>query len=155
MEYEDYQRALAISKHNLDSELEVQAVYQEQIADELTHADHQCAKAKQTLAQVEGRLTLDHKLDDPKANKEIVEARVIREAEYRNALSEYQDKVQEQSRWHRLLESWRQRGFSLKTLADLYSSQYFAIDSTQRSSGERGSHYRPDSKPPRGRIRIQ
>jgi len=155
MNYEDYQRALGINKHNLDSELEVQAVFQEQISERLTKAERLAADRKQTLAQVEARLTQNYKADEPKANKEIIEGQVIRDRDYKDAWLDYQDALQEQSKWQRLLESWRQRGFSLKTLADLHGAQYFALDSTQRSITTRSIRYREESKPTSSRVKVQ
>jgi hypothetical protein len=156
MNYEDYQRALAINKHNIDSELEVQAVYQEQIAEKLAKAEREAVVCKQFLAVTEARLTQSFKADEPKANKEIIEGQVIRDRDYKEAWADYQDAVQEQAKWQRLLESWRQRSYSLKTLADLYSAQYFALDSTQKATTTRGIRYREESKPPTSsRVKVQ
>lgn len=129
MNYAEYKRLLKISKHNLDAELEVQADIMERIAAEVVRTGTEARAAKDKLAEVEGRLSSD--LKGEKTNAEERAARIKSNPQRRQAWVEFQEASQEADMWSHLLEAWKQRGFSIKTLSDLYAASYFSVNSHQ------------------------
>lgn len=130
--YEQFRAMLPIHKHRLDDELEIQAQLQEQISHEATIRNSRMLEAKEELAKTEARVSDDLRDDDPKITVAAVQAKLYRDPKRVRAWQEYQAARAEFERWDGLLSAWKQKGFSIKTLADLYASQYFALQAHQR-----------------------
>ena len=138
--YEQYRAMLPVHKHRLDDELEIQAQFMEQISSEAIRQNARLLESKLTLEKVEGRLLAEFKDDDPKMTVQLLDAKVKRDPERTTAWQSYLANVSEHAKWQGLLEAWRQKGYSIKTLADLYSAQYFQLSSHQsRQRSERGN----------------
>ena len=130
--YDQFRSMLPIHKHRLDDELEIHAQLQEQISHEVTIRNSRMLDAKEELAKTEARVSDDLREDDPKITVAVVQAKLYRAPERVRAWQAYQAMRAEAERWSGLLDAWKQKGYSIKTLADLYASQYFALQSHQR-----------------------
>lgn len=130
--YEQFRTMLPIHKHRLDDELEIHAQLQEQISHETTLRNSRMLEAKEELAKTEARVADDLREDDPKITVAAVTAKLYRAPERVRAWQKYQEARAEHERWDGLLSAWKQKGYSIKTLADLYASQYFALQSHHR-----------------------
>jgi hypothetical protein len=139
---------MKVDKNNLDAVLERHAQFQSEIATELSEVTRELAQAKEELALEESRLYLLIKDTGDRVAHETALARV-KTNRSRIVLAEaYNSLKQECDKWSGLYEAWKSRGFNIKTLSDLYSSQYFAITSAQSLES---SNYRPMS-PSRRRL---
>jgi hypothetical protein len=147
---------LPVHKHRLDDELEIQAQIMEQISTEVIRLNARLLECKQALEKIEGRLLLDFKDDDgPKLNAAQVDAKIKRDSGRVTAWQAYLQALSDHGKWQGLLDAWRQKGFSIKTLADLYASQYFQLHShqvRQRSDRETGAEAAQDEA--RRQLRI-
>jgi hypothetical protein len=128
---------LACNKHRLDDELEIQPDMMQRIASRVVVMNSRMLEAKDDLARIEGRLTMDLREDNPKLTVDGVSATVRRHADRTRAWQKYQEARADHEEWSGVLEAWRQKGFSLKTLADLYYAQYFSVDSASLSQRQR------------------
>lgn len=162
---------LPCNKNRLDDELELQPDMMMRIATRLTTMMSRMMEAKDELARVEGRLTEDLKEDDPKLTVAGLEARVKRHGDRTKAWTRFQEARHDLELWQGMLESWRQKGYSLKTLSELYSAQYFSVNSTMdpkrreredrqdnaraemREAGQRASSREPSREEPRPSTR--
>lgn len=125
---------LRTNKHRLDDELEIQPEMMQRIADHAVMAESRAMEAKDALARVEARIADDAKEDDPKLSLDLIAGKVRRHAERIRAWDKYVAANAEHGTWRSALESWRQKGFSLKTLADLHAAQYFSANSASSGS---------------------
>jgi hypothetical protein len=142
---QQYRSMLVLNKHRLDDELEAQADVQERISREVVLLNSAMLAAKDKLARVEGRLGEELREDEPKLTVELRAAKVARDPARIASWEAYQSARAQHEEWSNLLEAWRQRGYSIKTLADLYGSQYFSLRSAvARSPQERRSESRGD-----------
>lgn len=120
---------LPCNKLRLDDELEVQPEIMERISRCVVRANSRALEAKDSLEQIVARLSLDEKLDDPKLTKDLIEGAVRKNPERVRAWQKYQQARAEHEEWQGLYDAWRQKGFSLNKLCDLYASDYFSRDS--------------------------
>lgn len=126
---------LRINRHRLDDELEIQSEVMFRVAECKATASDKMTSTKDNLLRVEGKLYFEIKRDDPKATKDAVEAEIVRDPDRVRAFESYRLAKDESERWDSMYESWKQRGFALKTLADLYAANYFNVETT--TSGRR------------------
>lgn len=129
-----YRSLLRIDKNRLDEALEVQADHQDRISEQVARLNTRSSDLKKTLEEVEARIIEDLKADDPKLSNPIAEKEAKRHADWKRAWREYQAAREEFEVWTGLHMAWVSRGYQLKTLADLYASQYFAISSTSAAT---------------------
>lgn len=130
---------LAVNKHDLDRELEIQAVVMDRISQQVGRTGRALVEAKDELARAEARISQN--LAENSATKLTVtalDAAVKRSPERRDAFRALQDARSEFEAWEALREAWKQKGYSLKTLADLYASSYFAVSATQSRGHDSG-----------------
>jgi hypothetical protein len=149
---EQVRNMIAVNKHRLDDELEVQPDVMERIASQVVVRNSRMLEAKDDLTRVEGRLTLEAKEDDPKLTVDGVSAVVKRSTERTRAWQKFQQARHEHEEWVGALEAWRQKGYSLKTLSDLYAAQYFSVNSTSVSPRQQARNERDDDA--RAAIRV-
>lgn len=126
----EYTAALRVDKHRLDDELEVQAESQYHISQEVARKNSDVQAAKDALAAVEARLTLDLKSHEPKLTAEQLKALVQRHRDRAAAWQAWAAAREEYEMWLGLLEAWRQKGYALSKLAELHGQQYYAPSST-------------------------
>ena len=129
--YEQFRAMLPVNKHRLDDELEIQAQFMEQISSETIRQNARMLEVKSNLEKLDGRLAAEFRDDEPKATVGAIEAMVKRDAGRVKQWEIYLAALSEHLKWQGLLDAWRQKGYSIKTLADLYSAQYFQLSSHQ------------------------
>lgn len=134
---EQYRAMLCVNKHRLDDELEIQPEIMDHISTQVVIRNNRLIESKDDLARVEGRLSDDVRENEPKAGVAFIEARVRRDPERIQAWQRYQSARADYESWQGLLDAWKQKGYSIKTLADLYSANYFSLNSTQISDRQR------------------
>ena len=140
--YEQYQAMLRVNKHRLDDELELQAQVMEEISTATTKYNARMLEAKLDLDKVESRLTADLREDEPKMTVGEIAGKLKRDPERITAWQKYLNCLSDYGKWSGLQEAWKQKGYSIKTLADLYGAQYFQLTSTQI----RERHDRPENQ---------
>lgn len=134
---DQYRAMLRVNKHRLDDELEIQPDIMDRISTQVVIHSSKALEAKDELAKLEGRLAEGFRDDDAKLTVGAIDAKVKRDPERVRAWQKYQLARAEHEGWVGLLEAWRQKGYSIKTLADLYAAQYFTLSSTQTSERQR------------------
>jgi hypothetical protein len=146
MNIDHYRRQLPVRKHRLDEDLEIQGQYMDEIAQNVTRTSMRAAELKDALGVVEADVARDLREDFPKMAVAVVSGEVTRSQKRRQALTAYLQAKSEHENWAHLLEAWKQKGYSIKVMADLYSSQYFTASSTTNS-------FEPRRLPPNPRAR--
>lgn len=126
---DDYRRLLPINKHNLDQELEVQGEMLYHISEGRTIANSQMLEAKNSLARIEAGISSEARSRASKITVGELDGIVQMNRDRQASWEAYQEARAIFEQWDGLYESWKQRGFALKTLADLYIGNYFVIDS--------------------------
>lgn len=144
MDIQNVINLLAISKGRLDDELEIQAEMQWRISEEVNRRGSALGAAKDHLDVVEARLS--KKYEDLSVAK--CSAAVKTEPARIDAFEAMQTARQEYERWQSVYSAWQSRGYSIKTLADLYAHDYFALN----SAGSRQSRSREDVTEARARL---
>lgn len=143
--YRDYRAMLLVHKHRLDDELEVQADVFERICSEAARAGSRARQAKEELAYTEARLTVSAKESDAKLTVDAVKATVVTHPERRARWQALQQATEEHEEWEGLKASWREKGYSIKTLAELYVAAYFQPNSAGREDVTKAQQDRRDA----------
>ena len=144
---EVFRNMLRVNKHRLDDELEIQGETQERISSHLARLNSRQLELKKSLDSVEASVIARLKEGDSKLSNPIAEKEARRDRDYISAWQAWSVARQEYEEWLGLYEAWKSRGYALKTLADLYGDQYYAID----SAGGRVPRDDPDAA--RARLR--
>jgi hypothetical protein len=130
MNLQQYRNAVRVNKHRLDDELEIQAQFLEDIGRQVALIESKCSMLKENLDRVEARILVD--LRTRAADKMVAQEIAARVTNAPERIKEVQLLAQAQhelAEWKALYEAWRQRGYALKTLADLHGQQYFSVTS--------------------------
>ena len=127
---DNYRAMLSVNKHRLDDELEIQPDIMMRIASEVVTANGRMIEAKDDLGRIEGKLSEEIKEEDPKLSLPAIAAKVGRHSDRLRAWQVFQETRTTYERWNHLLDAWKQKGYAIKTLADLYAAQYFSTNST-------------------------
>ena len=125
---------LQIDRHRLDDELELQPQVTYFISDKVAEANSAVLAAKESLEKLEAEIRLDLRGSTTKRTNDEINAEIQIDADRINKNVRYLECKREHEKLLGLAESWRARGFALKTLADLYMANYFASDSAGRES---------------------
>ena len=133
---EFYRSRLRVNKHLLDDELEVQSQYQEEISRELAAANTRMLRAKDLLARTEA--TVISELKEGKMSDTHAAGMAKKDQRRREDFDRFQECREEHEQWLGLYDAWQRRGYSLKTLADLFNAQYFSVTSAGSSTREVG-----------------
>ena len=137
---DDYRDLIPIKKHQLDQELEVQADLMLRISDAKVRAASRMHAAKDDLSTVEARVYMRIREGGVKYTADETSSRVQQDDRRYAAWKEFQAARQDYDRWEGLFEAWKQRGFALKVLADLFLGSYYttisvgAADKQQRTA---------------------
>lgn len=142
MDYEAFSKMLHIQKHRLDDELEVQSDILQQIGEGAATMTAREAQAKEDLDQLEAELFLELYKKGGGTTKEQAQASIQLDPDRNRLWKKWQSSKTEKERWSKLYDSWKARGFDLKSLGQLYTDQYFTVDSAgyvepRRDSGQR------------------
>lgn len=142
--YRELLDKLPIRKHRLDDELEIQGELHHRIAEEVARLHRSVSECRDRLDRVESGLIRDAKVDNPRQGLESIKLEFGRDASWKSARDAYLVQREEHERWEGLLEAWRQRGYALSKLADLWMASYYAQESGgRRSAASHESLYRP------------
>lgn len=132
MDILEFRSMLVVNKHDLDNALERQAAYFDDISQQVIQQGKKLTELKDELSQLEGRLAEEIREDEPKLTVGAIAHKVKRDRHRLVKWQELQDVTAVYEQWDSLRDAWKQRGYSIKTLAALYGDQYFSIDSTRR-----------------------
>lgn len=121
---------LKIDKHKLDDELEVQAHVHFQITEELSYQSHQKQSLKEELEMYDAGLLIDLRKSNVKKTVSELQAEIAVDSGHRATIRDLFLVNKNHELWEGMLEAWKQRGFALKSLADLAMSNYYNVDST-------------------------
>lgn len=133
---ERYRALLPIPKHRLDEALEVQATVHDDLHRITARKATALAMAKDDLARVEARLMEDFKESEAKISVASLDAKIRRHRERIQAFDDYHAAREEHEEWLGVLDAWRQRGYAIKTLAELFIANYFAATKTSIGSDD-------------------
>ena len=131
----DIKGMLLINKHRLDDELEVQAEVAGHISEALASANSRMSACKEELDQVAAKVLLELRSGGEKLTAGEVTAEVEVDPTRVSKLREYLAAKKEAEQWSGAHDAWKQRGFALKGLGDLYVAQYFVVDSAGKDNG--------------------
>lgn len=120
---------LKINKHDLDSELERNAQVGEEIGREVAVANTAQLRLKRDLEATEAQVIASLKDADAKMTNPIAEKEAKRNPRYLKGWDAYHEARQLYEEWDAIYKSWIGRGYDLKALGQLFSDQYFAINS--------------------------
>lgn len=123
-----------INRHRLDEELELQPEFAFWIGRKVATLEARTAAAADDLKRVEARISIDTRERAEKTTEKEVEATVRRHRDRIAAFEAHNLLVLELGEWRAAQEAWSQRSYSLKDLANLYSSEYWATRSTSVSA---------------------
>lgn len=125
---QQYRNMLRINRHRLDDELEIQAEVMDRISQEVNKLNSKMLEAKERLAREEARV-MEEVAENASTKMTVaqLEAAVRRHPDRKAAWMAYDRARFEFDEWEALRDAWKQRGFSIKTLADLYTSHYFTV----------------------------
>lgn len=137
---------LIVDKSRLDDEIEHHSQIAEEISRKVSMLEMDVATAKDELKRCEAGLLLDFKKEDTKQTALEVEARVIRNGTRINAFKTFVAYEEQLATWKGLQSAWRDKMFSMRTLADLHGSHYFdsasALYTRRERNEERDLSYR-------------
>jgi hypothetical protein len=134
---EQFRAMLRVNKHRLDDELEIQGELMDRISTQVVIFNSKMIEAKAELARAEGLLGEEIREAEPKITVGALESKVQRDRNRVGLWQKYQQARATHEAWTGLLDAWRQKGYSIKTLADLYAAQYITLTSTQVSERQR------------------
>lgn len=152
-DFKNFQNQLPVMKHRLDDELEVHPQVYEMISSRVVLLNSQMLEAKNQLAMTEDRLTEDARDSGSKLTKDEVEGRVRRHPDRKAAWIKFQAARAEHERWVGLLDAWRQKGYAIKTLAELYTASYYVLGGTSVVDRTRDHSEQSRRPTPRSSIR--
>jgi len=137
---------LRIDKMKLDDELETQAQIQYEISEALALANQRHSKLESEMEEHDAKLLLSMRKGDVKRTVADLQAEIVTSEEHQSGLDNVQLAQRDASMWHGMYEAWKQRGFALKALADLSTSNYFAVDTTYKRDREKIAESRQSGK---------
>lgn len=137
---------LSPNKHRLDDELELQPDMYERISAIVTAKNSRMLEAKEDLARIEGRVLEDIREGDAKITVDVANGRMRRNPERVRAWQAFQDAREALESWQGVLEAWKQKGYSIKTLSELYSAQYFGVSPNNITNRQRDRMEDTDSR---------
>lgn len=120
-----YRSLLRVDKHTLDDVLEVQSQYQDEISRELALANTRMLGRKDEMDRSTADAWQDLKAE--KVSDTLAAGLAKKDPERMRRFAAYQEAREEHEQWVGLYEAWKGRGYSTKTLADLYVAQYYSV----------------------------
>ena len=138
---DDYYPLIPINKHDIDRELEVQAELLLRISESKTRAASRMHEAKDELATAESRVYMKIRESGVKYTADETKNKVQQDSKRYEAWKEYQAARHEYDRWEGLFESWKQRGFAINKLGDLFLGGYFTTASITGDKQQRNAEH--------------
>lgn len=150
---EQYQAMLRINKLRLDDELEIQAELQHKISMEVTRLNTLDLEAENKLKSVEAELYIQLKEEGGKMTADEIKACIRVHRNRVRAWELYQAAREVHEQWSGLLQAWITKGYKLADIGSLYASDYFAIRTISKETGERRREVSPIEEESRSAIR--
>lgn len=120
---------LMIAKNRLDDELELQPQTMYDISESVALSAARVAGAKNELEEVEAELFLDYKGSGDKKTEAQIKAEIVLDPSRKSAFIKLVNARRDHEEWQGLYEAWKQRGYTLSNLGELYRANYFSTDS--------------------------
>jgi hypothetical protein len=150
---EQYQNMLRINKLRLDDELEIQAELQHAISMEVARLNTLDLEAENKLKSTEAELYVGLKEEGGKMTADEIKAAVRIHHKRVRAWELYQAAREVHEQWSGLLQAWITKGYKLADIGSLYASDYFAIRTVGKETGERRREVSPIEEESRSAIR--
>lgn len=119
---------LAIKKHLLDDELEKQPQVMYSISEAVAEHYADYMRVQDELDVCEAELYIKIKRGSEKSTVDEVKSLIQTDSHRRALFSRVCAEQALHHKWQGLLEAWKQKGFALKSLADLALANYFSTD---------------------------
>lgn len=126
---QEFSALLPIRKHELDYELERHPSILFDVGSQMAAANARLAQAKDDLDVIESELADDIREGDPKLGSAKIMVKVNAHPRRTKSAREVMSAKREAEEWSYLYESFKARGFALKSMCDLFIANYFAPDS--------------------------
>ncbi len=132
---------LLISKHELDKEVSRQPVLYQEVAEQVAVTTSYRDAAKKRLAETEAsvarKIRLIHRESKTRFTDRQVQDEIVGTVTYIKAYKRFLRYKLLTSRWEALRNAYEQRAMMLRTMAQLYSAQYYSSGSIseQAASG--------------------
>jgi hypothetical protein len=141
VEIGSFESKVRIDKHNLDGELQDQPDLYCQVAERFAHAESVRDMRKNDLKTVEAELWIEMRVKNEGDGKRFTEkdvAHMIQIApERQTAFTRLVQAEKEVGLWQALKESYKDRGFMIRSLVELHLSSYFQNDSVSAATDMR------------------
>jgi hypothetical protein len=126
----DYVEYLLIDKYNLDIGLVEQAsVYHkigDRLADAMSYRDQARAELDRTKAECDKFIRQDAALANERITEAQVAAKIVEEATFQTANSEYLEWKLIADKWTVMKDSFNQRAYALRDLCQLWMANYYS-----------------------------
>lgn len=150
---EQYRNMIGINKLRLDDELEVQAQIQMDISSQVARLNTKALEAENELKNVEAELYLQFRDSGEKMTADEIKASVRSHAKRGRAWEKWQAAREVHEEWSGLLSAWITKGYKLADVGSLYASDYFAVRTIQKPTGERRRELNPIEEESRSAMR--
>lgn len=145
-DFDTFRRLLPIQKHELDEELALQAEFLQHISHNLVRAKSFAAQAKDALERLEAELHFYHKENSGKMTVAELNGKIICDRRRIIAFEKLQAALGTLSDWEGMYESWKARGFALRSLVDLRLANYYTPESISGGGDDYSSMRREISR---------
>jgi hypothetical protein len=139
MELSEVRALLPINRHRLDDHLTTNSAVMEEIGREVAHRAGAVRDLKRRLDTLEAKLIAELKEDDPKMSNPVAEKGAKRDPAWQHLWQEMHLAQCEEGEWEAAQTAWKQRSFDLRSMADLFGHQYFAINTASGPDTARDS----------------
>ncbi len=130
MKLEEVRALITIDKHRLDEHLATNAAVMEQIGRQVAWAENDVRHIKKRLESIEAKVIAELRTDDEKMSNAVAEKEARRDARWTEQWEKYSDAQHHHAEWVAAEAAWKQRGWDLRAMTDLYGHQYFELTTT-------------------------
>jgi hypothetical protein len=128
--YEEAKNALLIS--DIDQDVARQPSLQAEIGEQLALAESQRDALKEDLATIDAEIYGEIMEADPKKADAKIKALVLQDTRHTQAFDRYLAAKLEAAKWEALYEAFKQRGFMLSRMVDLFLANHSTPSSVTR-----------------------
>ena len=125
---------LKIDKHRLDDELEKQSQILYNITESLAERTYAYNMAKDELEKHEAEMFIRCKDRNSKSTRDEILAEIALDDDRIELFAKLCVQERLVQKWQGMQDSWKQRGFALKALADLAIANYYSVDTTYENN---------------------
>lgn len=142
----EFRGYLKIDKLNLDREVGQQAVLLEEVSDAYTEASAKRDFLKESLAMIDAKLDFEIRqsleCDSVKATEAMVKNLVLTDQVHKAAVTKYLQAKAEADRLGALKDAFKERGYMLRDMCQLFLAAYFERNSVEDTSATSEAKYR-------------